>query len=180
MNSGNRRFSRDEGNGGNATTLTVVERLEGLDPSSLAVLDLSLRWEMDDEQIAVIGQTDASVLDETRAKAVQLVTAGIDVPPAEEVEYVRRALALLYSDGNGNGNDAVETVEPTEPTHEKVDVDELESLLELPAAPDPVTLPEPEPVVEPEPVLEPAPVAEPEPVLEPAPVAEPAPAEPVA
>src|SRR3954454_4041073 len=128
MNSGNRRFSRDEGNGGNATTLTVVERLEGLDPSSLAVLDLSLRWEMDDEQIAVIGQTDASVLDETRAKAVQLVTAGIDVPPAEEVEYVRKALALLYSDGNGDGHDAVETVEPT---HEKVDVDELESLLEL-------------------------------------------------
>src|SRR4051794_6431758 len=180
MNSGNRRFSRDEGNGGNATTLTVVERLEGLDPSSLAVLDLSLRWEMDDEQIAVIGQTDASVLDETRAKAVQLVTAGIDVPPAEEVEYVRKALALLYSDGNGNGNDAVETVEPTEPTHEKVDVDELESLLELPAAPDPVTLPEPEPVVEPEPLVEPEPVLEPAPVAEPEPVLEPAPAEPVA
>src|SRR3954470_18967263 len=114
MNSGNRRFSRDEGNGGNATTLTVVERLEGLDPSSLAVLDLSLRWEMDDEQIAVIGQTEASVLDETRAKAVQLVTAGIDVPPAEEVEYVRKALALLYSDGNGSGAE----VETEEPTHE--------------------------------------------------------------
>src|SRR3954462_5846059 len=116
MNSGNRRFSREGGNGGNGprtTTLTVVEALEGLDPSSLAVLDLSLRWDMDDEQIAVIGQTDASLLDETRTEAVRLVTAGIDVPPAEEVEYVRKALALLYSDGDAAAVEPeAETVAP--------------------------------------------------------------------
>src|SRR4051812_40489059 len=122
MNSGNRRFSRDEGNGSNGahtTTLTVVEALEELDPSSLALLDLSLRWDMDDEQIAVIGQTDASLLDEPRAEAVRLVTAAIDVPRAEEVEYVRRALALLYSE-------TTEQEQP-EPVREQAEVAELES-----------------------------------------------------
>ena len=182
MGSSRRRFERDhtEGNGrrfgngngggnghaGNGhsglgadaeSTLVVLGRLEHLEPSALALLDLSLRWDIDDEEIAQIGQTEPAVLQETRSEAVRLVTDGIDVPPAEEIEHVKTALALLYA-GNGNGNDrgGTATAVETAPVRETVDVDELESLLDLEIEePEPFTRPEPkraEPVEPPKPL----------------------------
>src|SRR3954466_16216454 len=119
MGSSRRRFQREtngngQGNGGNGhnglgrdaeSTLVVVDRLGHLEPSALALLDLSLRWDIADEEIAQIGQTSPAVLAETRTEAVRLVTAGIDVAPADEIEHVKEALALLYS-ANGNGGTA--------------------------------------------------------------------------
>src|SRR3954469_13477184 len=139
-----RRFSRGNGNGnGNGhgatsdvavatlPTLMVLEAIEDLEPSSRALLDLSLRMGVDDEQIAAIGQTEVSVLHETRDEAVRLVTTGLDIPPAEEVAYVRRALALLYEDTRAG------VAAPPRPIRERVDLDELEALLDLESAPDP-------------------------------------------
>src|SRR3954463_15322531 len=137
-----RRFSRGNGNGNGhgatsdvavATlpTLMVLEAIEDLEPSSRALLDLSLRMGVDDEQIAAIGQTEVSVLHETRDEAVRLVTTGLDIPPAEEVAYVRRALALLYEDTRAG------VAAPPLPIRERVDLDELEALLDLESAPDP-------------------------------------------
>src|SRR4051794_16504082 len=152
-----RRFSRGNGNGNGhgatsdvavATlpTLMVLEAIEDLEPSSRALLDLSLRMGVDDEQIAAIGQTEVSVLHETRDEAVRLVTTGLDIPPAEEVAYVRRALALLYEDTRAG------VAAPPLPIRERVDLDELESLLELEPAPDPQPL---EPPARPEPTRAP-------------------------
>src|SRR5215212_5967301 len=100
---GGRRVSRDRDRDGNVAvatrpTLMVLERLEDLEPSSRALLDLSFRLDVEDEQIAAIGHTDVAVLHETRDEALRLLTAGIDVPPAEELAYLRRALALLYEE----------------------------------------------------------------------------------
>jgi hypothetical protein len=141
MSSYTRRFSRRDRNGGNGQvavatrpTLAVLEALGDLEPASRALLDLSFRLEVDDEQIAMIGQTEMSVLHETRDEAVRLVTAGIDVPPAEELEHVRRALALLYEDAPKPA--------PATPVRERVDLDELESMLDL--EPEPELAPEPE------------------------------------
>src|SRR3954469_17902882 len=124
-----RRFSRGNGNGngnGHAATsdvavatlptLMVLEAIEDLEPSSRALLDLSLRMGVDDEQIAAIGQTDVEVLNETRDEAVRLVTAGVEIPPAEELAYVRRALALLYEESR-----AAEVATPPRPIRERVD-----------------------------------------------------------
>jgi hypothetical protein len=192
MSNSNRRFQRRErngggrfsrnggnggdgghgahGNGGDTATATatqsanaVITALGELDPAARALLDLSLRWEMDDEAIASIGQTNVGVLNETRAEAVRLVTAAIDVPPAEELEYVRRGLAMLYAQGN---HAVVETEPPVtqpgpEPRHDGVDFDELESMLLLQPEPLPLEVEAPERVVEPEPLPQPERVAAP-------------------
>src|SRR4051794_9157225 len=120
---GGRRVARGEGKGqGNGNgqgavapppTLVGLEAVEELEPASRALLDLSLRMGVDDEQIAAIGQTDLDVLHETRDEAVRLVTAGVDIPPAEELAYVRRALALLYEDTK-----AAEVATPRRPIRE--------------------------------------------------------------
>src|SRR4051794_40742913 len=109
MGSSRRRFQREtngHGNGGNGgnghdglgadaeSTLVVLDRLGHLEPSALALLALSLRWDIDDDEIAQIGQPSPDVLAEPRPEAVRLVTAGIDVPPAEEIAHVKEALAL--------------------------------------------------------------------------------------
>src|SRR4051812_14076691 len=175
MSTTRRRFRRTGGNGGNGGNGNggnghvpthalpmgeAVAALETLDPASLAVLDLSLRWEMDDEQIASIGQTDVEVLHEARREAVQLVIAGAEVPPAEELEYVRRALAELYrGDGDVVGEtDVLDDLEATLLLEEKrgVEFEDLEPPLWL----DPLDEPFAEPVAEPE--LEPEPLEVPE------------------
>src|SRR4051794_18894806 len=153
MSSSTRRFGREDGNGGRRVapatgngdgdgnghvavatlpTLMVLEAIEELEPSSRALLDLSLRMGVEDEQIAAIGQTDVEVLNETRDEAVRLVTAGVEIPPAEELAYVRRALALLYEESK-----PAEIAAPRPPIRERVDLDELEALLDLESAPDP-------------------------------------------
>jgi hypothetical protein len=150
---GGRRFTRNElggDNGGrgeavavaNVPTLVVLDALERLDPPSRALLDLSIRLEIDHEQIAAIGRTDVGLLNETRDEAVRLVTAGIDVPPAEELAHVRRALSLLYASTQVT---EVEAPPASRPVEERVDLDELESLLELEVAPEPQPRPAPEP-----------------------------------
>jgi hypothetical protein len=179
MGSSRRRFQRDHtegnrrrfgnGNGGNGhggngtglgheadSTLVVLDRLGNLEPSALALLDLSLRWDIADDEIAQIGQTSPDVLAETRSEAVRLVTAGIDLPPAEEIEHVKEALALLYRASGNGGEGATATVVETTPVREPVDIDELESLLDLEIEePEPLTRPEPK---RPEPVEPPKPL----------------------
>ena len=100
MGSGGRRFRRHDGerDPGAGRALRVLEALERLDPSTVALLDLSLRWGIGDERIAEIGQTDLIELHETRAEALRVVTDGIDAPPAESLELVRDALGLLFGD----------------------------------------------------------------------------------
>jgi 4-amino-4-deoxy-L-arabinose transferase-like glycosyltransferase len=162
MSTSRRRFlrhagKRGNGNGGNghvaAQTLPMgeaVAALETLDPASLAVLDLSLRWEMDDEQIASIGQTDVEVLHQARREAVQLVIAGAEVPPAEELEYVRRALAELYG-GSSTADrepDLLDDLEATLLLEEKrgVEFEDVEPAPWLDPFDEPVAEPEFEPV----------------------------------
>jgi hypothetical protein len=135
-------------------TVAVAEAIEGLDPAARALLDLSLRWDMDDEQMARVSQTDVETLHASRAEAVRLVTAGIDVPPEEELEYVRRGLAVLYKDTEVAPAPAEL---PDEDRTVDTDLDELESLLDLPPA-HPLDVDRPEPAVEPQP----EPVAAPE------------------
>ncbi len=155
-----RRFGRNGTGGGNgargggvavvanAPTLIVLDALEQLDPPSRALLDLSLRLEVDDEQIAAIGKTDVALLTESRDEAVRLVTAGIDVPPAEELAHVRRALTLLYA-----SSQVSEVAPPAkrEPVGATVDLDELEALLDLEPAPDPARVEPVEPTAAPKP-----------------------------
>jgi hypothetical protein len=113
---------------------SVVSALEELDPASRALLDLSLRQDLDDELIAQVVQADVDVLHATRAEAVRLVTAGVDLAPEDELEYVREALEHLSTP---------ELLAPSEHTREEID--ELEHLLELEPAPEPTLEPEPEP-----------------------------------
>src|SRR4051794_6527519 len=84
---------------GVAPVPSVVAAVEDLDPASRALLDLSIRWGMDDEQIAAAGgHASIDELSSMRAETVQLVTAGADIAPADEVAEVRRALAHLYAE----------------------------------------------------------------------------------
>ncbi len=142
--SGGRRFSRpgngngeNGGNGGTATrvrpALSVAQAIEELDAPTRALLDLSLRYGMKDHEIAAVGGTDVRTLETTRRDAIRLVTAGIDAAPEKELEYVRRALALLYEQDPAQTALEVEPqgtlVEP--PLAKPVDLDEIESILEL-------------------------------------------------
>jgi 4-amino-4-deoxy-L-arabinose transferase-like glycosyltransferase len=169
--SGGRRFSRPDngvaGNGGNGggtavrvrPALSVAQAIEDLDAPTRALLDLSLRYGMDDHEIAAVGGTDVGTLQTTRREAIRLVTAGIDAPPETELEYVRRALALLYEEDPEEARLEVEpqgTVVAPPVTH-PVDLDEIESILDL----EPFELPELEPTPAPAPAKsEPTPLAD--------------------
>ena len=99
MGSGGRRFTRHDGERDpSPRSLRVLAALERLDPSTVALLDLSLRWGIGDERIAEIGHTDLIELHQTRAEALRIVTEGLDAAPAEGLDLVREALALLFGD----------------------------------------------------------------------------------
>ncbi|MEA2404195.1 MAG: hypothetical protein QOE08_842 [Thermoleophilaceae bacterium] len=149
--SGDRRFSRparDDGNGGGTAVrvrpaLSVAQAIEELDAPTRALLDLSLRYGMQDSEIAAVGGTDVGTLQITRREAIRLVTAGIDAPHEKELEYVRRALALLYEEDPAEARLEVEpqgtVIAPGKAA--PVDLDEIEAILDLEPI-EPIELPE--------------------------------------
>ena len=152
---------------------SVVAAVEDLDPTARALLDLSIRWGMPDEQLAAAGHAPLNDLSAMRAEAIQLVTAGADIAPADEVEEVRRALAHLYAEAAFDETAVEEDdyVDDLEPDLDAIDLEalsqvtveelteELEEILRRTAPVEPELEPEPElvPAVEPEPELPAAP-----------------------
>jgi hypothetical protein len=138
----------------------VLAAVEDLDPAARAVLDLSLRWGMDDEQLALVGHAPVGDLEAMRAEAIQLVTAGADIAPADEVDEVRRALAHLYEDANDLSAYTTDDLsreldellpgpapdlEPLSALTTEELTRELEEILRDTSVPEPVAEPEPEP-----------------------------------
>src|SRR5919201_6438874 len=70
----------------------VASALGGLDPATRALLDLSVRQNLTDDELASFGGTDLDSVGSRRAAALELVTRGLDLTPEEELEHVRRGL----------------------------------------------------------------------------------------